>query len=147
VLAAAGGRRLSSRPCDDALVDLVTIAAFVFAVTAIGVVAFQLALALGAPWGAYAMGGAFPGTFPPPMRVAAVVQAVVIGLLAVVVLSAAGLVLPEFAVAFPWLVWVPVAVSAIAVVLNAISRSAGERRIWVPVSLVLLLCSLLVALS
>ena len=93
------------------------------------------------------MGGAFPGRFPPPMRVAAVVQAVVIALLAVAVLSAAGLVLPDLAVSFPWLVWVAVVVSALAVVLNAISRSAGERRIWVPVSLVLLVSSLLVALE
>lgn len=50
-------------------------AALVFAVAAGGVVAFQIAIALGAPWGEYAMGGATPGRFPPPMRVAAVVQA------------------------------------------------------------------------
>ena len=37
--------------------------------------------------------------------------------------------------------------SAFAVVLNAISRSAGERKIWVPVSLVMLISSLLVALG
>ena|SRR5688572_16455095 len=123
------------------------VAAVVFAVVAGGVVAFQLALALGAPWGGYAMGGAFPGRFPPPLRVAAVIQAVVIGLLAVVVLSAAGLVLPDLAAGFPWLVWVPVAVSAIAVVLNSISRSAGERRIWVPVAMLLLVSSLIVALD
>src|SRR5688572_18816512 len=125
--------------------EIATVAAVVFAVVAGGVVAFQLALALGAPWGAYAMGGAYPGRFPPPLRVAAVVQAVVIGLLAVVVLSHAGLLLPDLAAAYPWLVWVPVAVSAVAVVLNAISRSAGERRIWVPVTLVLLVSSLVVA--
>jgi hypothetical protein len=133
--------------CDDAYVDRETIAALVFAVVAGGVVAFQLALALGAPWGAYAMGGAFPGRFPPPLRVAAVVQGVVIALLAVAVLSDAGLVLPDLAAAFPWLVWVPVAGSAVAVVLNAISRSAGERRIWVPVAVALLVSSLIVALN
>ena len=81
--------------CQDASMDLTTIAALVFAVVAGGVVAFQFALALGAPWGAYAMGGSFPGRFPPPLRVAAVVQGVVIGLLAVVVLSDAGVVLPD----------------------------------------------------
>lgn len=129
------------------LLDVTTIAALVFALAAAGVVAFQLALALGAPWGTYAMGGAFPGRFPPPLRVAAVVQATVIGLLAVVVLSDAGLVLRDLADGFPWLVWVPVAVSALAVVLNAISRSSGERRIWVPVTLVLLVSSLVVATS
>jgi len=126
---------------------IATLAALIFAVVAGAVVAFQLALALGAPWGAYAMGGAFPGRFPPPLRFAAVVQAVVIGLLAVVVLSAAGLLLPALAVAFPWLVWIPVAVSVLAVVLNSISRSAGERRIWVPVAMLLLVSSLIVALN
>ena len=124
-----------------------TPAALIFAVVAGGVVAFQLALALGAPWGAYAMGGAFPGRFPPPLRIAAVVQAVVIGLLAVVVLSDAGLVLLDLAVAFPWLIWIPVTVSALGVLLNSISRSAGERRIWVPVAMLLLVSSLIVALD
>ncbi len=122
-------------------------AALVFAVAAGAVVAFQIALALGAPWGRYAMGGAFPGRFPPSMRVAAVVQALLIGLLAVAVLSAAGLVLPDLAVEFRWLAWIAVVVSALAVVLNAISRSAGERRIWVPVASVLLVSSLIVALN
>jgi len=126
---------------------IATLAAVIFGLVAGGVVAFQLALALGAPWGAYAMGGAFPGRFPPPLRFAAVVQAVVIGLLAVVVLSAADLLLPDLAVAFPWLVWIPVAVSVLAVVLNSISRSAGERRIWVPVAAVMLVSSLIVALD
>jgi hypothetical protein len=79
------------------------------------------------------------------MRIAAAGQAVAIALLAVTVLSAAGVVLPDVAVTFPWLVWVAVLVSALAVVLNAISRSAGERRIWVPVASVLLITSLLVA--
>ena len=127
--------------------DIATLAAVVFAVVAGGVIAFQVALALGAPWGRYAMGGAFPGRFPPPMRVAAVVQALVIGLLAAGVLSTAGLVLAALATAVPWLVWVAVVVSALAVILNAISRSAGESRIWVPVAMLLLVSSLLVALN
>lgn len=127
--------------------DATGIAGIVFAVVAGGVIVFQLALALGAPWGAYAMGGAFPGRFPTPMRVAAVVQAVVVGFMSMGVLSAAGIVLPSLREATPWLVWPAVVFSAVAVVLNAISRSAGERKIWVPVSLVMLISSLLVALG
>ena len=127
--------------------DLTTLAALVFAVAAAGVAVFQFALALGAPWGRYAMGGAMPGRFPPPLRVAAAIQGALIGLLAIGVLSTAGLALPDLALAFPWLIWVAVAVSAVAVVLNAISRSAGERRIWVPVACVLLVSSLIVALT
>ena len=51
------------------------IAGIVYAVATAIVVAFQIALALGAPWGAYAMGGAYPGQFPPELRIAALVQA------------------------------------------------------------------------
>jgi hypothetical protein len=127
--------------------DITTLSALVFAVAAAGVIAFQIALALGAPWGSYAMGGAFPGRYPPPMRVAAFVQAVVIAFIAIAVLSAAGLVMPDLAVAFPWLIWVVVALAALAILLNAISRSPGERRIWVPVAVVLFLSSLLVAVT
>jgi hypothetical protein len=36
-------------------------AAIVFSLFTAGVIAFQLALAAGAPWGEYAMGGAYPG--------------------------------------------------------------------------------------
>jgi hypothetical protein len=127
--------------------DVTVLAATTYAVVTAGVIVFQVALALGAPWGAYAMGGAFPGRFPPAMRVAALAQAVVLGVLAVVVLSSAGLTWPSLAQAIPWLIWVAVAVAAISVVLNAISRSAGERRIWVPVGLVLALSSVTVALT
>lgn len=124
-----------------------TIAAILYAVVTAGVVLFQFALALGAPWGAYAMGGAVPGRFPPAMRVAAVVQAVLLALMAGVVLARAGLALPGWAAASAWLIWVVVAFCAVAVVLNSISRSAGERRLWVPVTLVMLASSLTVALT
>lgn len=118
-----------------------------FAAVTAGAGAFQVGLALGAPWGSYAMGGRFPGAFPPRFRVAAVVQAVVLALLAIIVLSAAGIAAAGLVEAIPWLVWVPVAFSAVSLVLNAISPSAGERRIWVPVALVLLATSLVVAVQ
>jgi hypothetical protein len=123
---------------------MVQVAAVVFAATIAVVVAFQLGLALGAPWGAYAMGGAVPGRFPPALRVVAVVQAVLLAALAVIVLGHAGIGasgLPES------LVWGAVGTSFVALLLNAASRSAGERRLWVPVALVLLISSLVVALA
>ncbi len=123
---------------------MATVAAIVFAVTILGVVAFQLALALGAPWGEYAMGGAVRGRYPRALRVVAVVQAVLLGVLALVVVGHVGIG-PLARSGAP--VWVAVATSVVAVALNAARRSAGERRIWVPVSLVLLLSSLVVALT
>jgi hypothetical protein len=123
------------------------LAAIVYALASTVVVAFQVALALGAPWGAYAMGGRIAGRLPPAMRVAALVQAVVLGVLALVVLSFAGLAVPSLARDFPMLAWLAVAVSAASVVMNAISRSPGERRTWVPVGLLMLASSLTVALT
>ena len=123
------------------------LAAIVFAVATAVVIVFQFALAAGAPWGAYAMGGAFPGTFPPRMRVAAAIQGIVLAVVALVVLASAGVVQVALVTSLPWLIWVVVALSAVAVVLNAISRSAGERRLWVPVTLVLLVSSLIVAIA
>jgi hypothetical protein len=126
---------------------MTTAAAFLFTLVAVGVVVFQLALALGAPWGEYAMGGRFPGTFPRAMRVSAVGQAALLAALAVYVLSAAGLALPSLARTLPWLIWAVVAFSAVSLLLNAITPSAGERRIWVPVAIVMLVTSLIVALG
>lgn len=127
--------------------DPATAAALTFGGVVLIVIAFQLALALGAPWGSYAMGGAFPGRFPPRMRVAAVVQAGLLGLVGAIVLAGANVFFPMVDPELRWLIWLPVAVSAAAVVLNRITPSAGERRIWVPVSLVLLASSMVVALT
>jgi hypothetical protein len=124
-----------------------SVAALLFALMCLLVIGFQLGLALGAPWGAAAMGGRYPGRFPASLRVAAVVQAVVLALVALVVLADAGVVGPLLDGDAPLLVWVAVAVSAISVILNAITRSVTERRLWLPVAVVMLLSSLVVAVS
>ena len=123
------------------------IAALDYAVVSAGVIAFQLALAAGAPWGAYAMGGAFPGQFPPALRVGALVQAALLAALAGVVLARAGVALAGWARVSRWLVWVVVGFAALSLVLNLITPSAGERAIWAPVALVLLVSSVVVALE
>jgi hypothetical protein len=128
-------------------VEAATVAAFVYLATSLVAVGFQIALALGMPWGAYAMGGRFPGRFPPPLRALALVQAVVLGLLALVVLAAAGLIALEPVAELPWLIWLAVVVSLASVAMNAASRSPGERKLWVPIGLVMLGSSVIVALA
>jgi len=122
-------------------------AALCYAIVSGGVVAFQVALAAGAPWGTYAMGGAFPGQFPAALRIAALFQAALIAGMAGVVLSRAGLVLPAFSGTSRRLVWIVVAFAAASGVLNLITPSAGERAIWAPVALLLLASSALVAIA
>ena len=122
-------------------------AAIFYAIMSAGVVAFQIALAAGAPWGAYAMSGAFPGQFPPALRVAAIVQAALLAGMAAVVLARAGLLLAGWSRAARWLIWFVVGFAALSLVLNLITPSAGERAIWAPVAALLLISSAIVAFS
>lgn len=123
------------------------LAGFVYGIITLVVVAFQIALAAGAPWGAYAMGGAYPGQFPPELRVAAIIQAALLAFFALVVLARAGILLPKWSRTSRWLIWVVVAFSAVSLILNTITPSASERAIWAPMTLVMLVCSLIVALE
>lgn len=122
-------------------------AAIVYAILSSLVIAFQIALAAGAPWGAYAMGGAFPGQFPPPLRIAAIVQAALLAAMTVVVLARAGLILPGWSRMSRWLVWFVVAFAALSLFLNLITPSDGEQAIWAPTALLLLVSSSIVAFS
>ena len=126
---------------------LVRGAAIVFAVLTAGVVVFQFALAFGAPWGGYAMGGAHPGVFPPALRVAAVVQGVILAATAVVVLSRSGLILDRWARVSTWLIWLVAALGTVSLVLNVITPDVAERAIWAPVAALLLVCSVTVGVG
>ena len=121
--------------------------AIAFAVLVSGVILFQLALAAGAPWGSVAMGGRYPGQFPPELRVAAVVQALVLAGLGLVVLARAEMILPRWHGFSRKAIWGVVAFSAVSTLLNLATPSAWERLIWGPVAVALLACSVLVARS
>ncbi|MEX1280438.1 MAG: hypothetical protein AB1Z57_07005 [Acidimicrobiia bacterium] len=122
------------------------VAAVVALVLVVVLVGFQLALALGVPWGAAAWGGAHAGVLPTGLRVASGVAGVVVypaigWLLAV----AGGLVDPGWE-APVWALWVLVGFFGLGAVVNAISRSRPER-IWAPVSLLLAITSAVIALG
>jgi hypothetical protein len=123
------------------------LAAKIFIALTTVVVAFQLALAAGAPWGELTMGGAFPGRLPLRMRLAAVGSAVLLGGFGLVVAARAGLALPRWRRPAGRLIWVVVAYTVVGVGLNAATPSARERVLWLPVALVLAACALLVARS
>ncbi|WP_410511517.1 hypothetical protein PaeBR_15720 [Paenibacillus sp. BR2-3] len=126
---------------------LVSISAIIFS-TLIGIVIlFQLALAAGMPWGSYAMGGKFPGKYPPAMRMACLFQVIILTLLASIVLSKSGLIFPGWYSFTKSAIWFVVIFSVTATILNFITRSVWERRIWAPVSLLLLITSITVAIG
>lgn len=112
-------------------------------------IVFQLALALGAPWGRAAYGGQNTGVLPLQFRVASAVAVVVWAAIALVIARRAGL--PVWApLPVSWLpvvVWIVVGLLVIAVVMNAITPSGLERAIWLPFTLLLLASTLTVAIT
>ena len=124
-----------------------TTAAYIFGFLTTIVMLFQLALALGAPWGEMAMGGKFPGRFPPILRICAIVQMLLLGIAALVVLTRAGLVLQNYFVFSKSAIWFVLALCVVIAVLNTITPSKKERILWSPVTIILVICAVVVARS
>ena len=93
--------------------------------------AFQVALAIGAPWGRAAYGGTRSGGLPHHLRVISGVSALAYGTGAVLVLRGNGSPRAR-ARAFTALT----AFMSLGVVANGASRSPVERAVWTPVTAV-----------
>lgn len=108
---------------------------------------FQLALALGAPWGRFAWGGQHERELPVRLRVGSAVSIPLYGLFAVVLLDRAGLVDVLPATFSRVAAWVLFGYWVLGVIMNGVSRSKHERLVMTPVTIVLGACTLLVALG
>jgi hypothetical protein len=109
-------------------------------------VAFQAAVAAGAPWGSLTQGGGVTGTLPATGRVIAAISVLVLAALAVGLLARAG---------WPVMRWVPRRVASVlasvatcyaglGIAMNLASPSAGERALWTPVSAVVCGCGIVI---
>lgn len=127
---------------------MTSVAALV-AVTLLAVVAaFQLALAVGTPWGAAAWGGQNPGVLPTRLRVASGVAGLVIYPLLIVLVASAA----EW-VSIGWLsdlgslpMWILTALLGLGALANFASRSPRER-VWGPVAVAVAICCAILALA
>lgn len=122
-------------------------AVIIFLILSTMAILFQLALALGAPWGEYAMGGKFPGKLPFKMRIIAIFQAFVILIFAIIVLIRSGIVLNHFYYIGRVAIWIVVGYFVLGSILNLMTTSKGERLIWGPVTIIMLITSFVVAIS
>jgi hypothetical protein len=121
------------------------LAAKVFLALTCAVIAFQLALAAGAPWGEITMGGAVRGQLPPRLRATAFGSAALLTGFGAIVAARAQLAFPTWHRTSRWLIWVVVAYSIVGVVLNALTPSPRERALWLPVAIILAVCAVIVA--
>lgn len=122
-------------------------AARLFILLTAGAVLFQIALVFGLPWGELAWGGAHVGTLPDHLRAASVISALVLTMFGLIVSVRAGLILSGWMRIARKLVWVVVVYAGLGVIANAITPSAWERIIWLPVCIALLISSIVVARS
>jgi hypothetical protein len=129
---------------------MVETVALIAAALFILVALFQVALALGVPWGAHAYGGRLTqddGTLPSKWRFASGVAAVVLIGFAWVTLARAGVVSSDISDRLlTVLAWIVVAYMAINSAINLASKDATERWVMGSVSVALVvLCSVVAA--
>ena len=122
------------------------VSAIVFTVLTGIVIIFQGCLAAGVPWGEASMGGKYPGKYPTKMSVVAIINMILLGFIAAIVLSKANLLFPLLNSVSNIGIWFIVAFFAIGTVMNTITPSKIER-IWAPVALLQLITSIIVGLG
>ncbi|WP_342077087.1 hypothetical protein [Yoonia sp. SS1-5] len=121
-----------------------TLAAILYACLVVPPAIVQLALALGAPWGVLTLGGRWPGVLPPAIRGIALLQMIILAVMAFVVLADAHVV---DAVVPAWAIWAVVGLSILSAIGNLATPSLPERRMWGPVTVLMLIASVIVAVS
>ncbi len=123
------------------------IAAYLFMAVSLIVIGFQIALALGAPWGELTMGGRIKGKLPPLMRMAAFVQSLVIVFLNVIVLAKAQVAFQTLYGFSRTAIWFVFGFFILGSVMNLATPSKKERMLWAPVNITMVILSLIVALG
>ena len=107
--------------------------AMLYALGCLGIIGFQIALIAGAPLGHLTQGGQHSGALPQSGRMIAAVSILLLAAMALAILSVAG-----FWPGWPtWTGWLACAVSALAMLLNSITPSMAERRLWSPITTVM----------
>ena len=115
------------------------IAARAAAVLMAGVAVFQVAVVVGAPWGAYTQGGGTDGALGSSGRLLAAISCVILLMMGTAILarvgegplkSAPGRVVTALA-------WFTTIYAALAVVLNLITPSASERAVFAPTTILM----------
>ena len=107
---------------------------YIYCAMIAGVIGFQIALILGAPWGRITQGGQVEGLLPRSGRLVAAVSIGILTGMALAILSA-----DDRWPGWPsWTGWGAVAMNTVMMVLNWITPSAAERKLWGPITTVML---------
>jgi len=119
---------------------IIQAAAGLYTFLIVGIIAFQVALVAGAPWGHLTQGGQHQGVLPVKLRVVAGVSILLLICMGLAIASMAGLVPPSPV----WTGWATVGVQALTTVANWATPSNSERWLWGPISTVMLALAIFV---
>lgn len=122
-------------------------AAVLFGALSLTVVASQVALVLGAPWGEYTLGGRWRGSLPARVRILPGVSVVLLVAFAAVVAARAGLASGALEAHSTTWIRLVVAVCFAGGLANATTPSRRERGVWLPFVTVMLVLSVVVLVS
>ncbi len=109
-------------------------AAVLYVLIVAGVIVFQFCLIAGAPWGRLTQGGRHEGALPAAGRIAAGLSVLLLACMGAAIASAAGLP-PGWS---RWTAWGALGVQALSTLLNWITPSRAERKLWGPITAVML---------
>ena len=108
---------------------------YVYGALCVAVIGFQIALICGAPWGRITQGGQHAGRLPLSGRFAAGLSIFILIGMALAVASADGR-WPNWPM---WTTWLALGVQALSTLANWITPSRPERRLWGPITSVMLI--------
>lgn len=103
----------------------------------VGVAAFQVALVVGAPWGAYTQGGRTPGALDMSGRVLAAVSCAILLVMAAAILARVrdGPLKSAPRRLVTTLAWFATIYAGLSVVLNIATQSSSERNVFAPTAI------------
>lgn len=126
---------------------MITYIIYIFSFFIFITVLFQFSLALGAAWGKYAMGGKYPGKFPPKIRMLALFQILILIFIDLIILVKGGMIFEGLYSAVKVAIWFVVGFFALGTFMHIMTKSKWERILWLPVNIILLMSSLYIALN
>lgn len=121
---------------------MIQISALIYFAICIGVILFQICMIAGAPWGRLTQGGFNSGKLPTRNRILAGFSVFLMLAMGLSIISAAGY-WPSWPI---WSGWIALASTIVSVIMNLMTPSVPERKLWGPVTLAMLGLALIVVL-
>ena len=122
---------------------MIRTSALIYFTICLSVVLFHVCMIAGAPWGRLTQGGANAGKLPARGRIAAGFAALLMLAMGLSMISAAGFT-PNWPI---WTGWTTLALTVISVIANLATPSIAERKLWGPVTIIMLVLATFVMVS